>query len=274
MIGFCSSAFTSTNSGRIPQRCGHLSVRRGFSVPEMLAVVAVITIILAILLPNLNQGRERARELFCKTQQRQIGIAMLAFAAEHKGSLPGAYLPPWSQVDEEKRCWMGNEAYAGIPYEGALVRHLGGAASAKSTYRCPSLALGVWNSGIGSNGAFDYCSLLVFAGAKRYRIPNDSQYIDAQSGLQHTAPTPLIVEEDPYWYLNRGNIEPGHSAGDRLGTWHSGGGNYIAVDGHSKYLKPDGALGPEAFKWTTKAPSGTVVTLSSHGSGWGGWNNR
>ena len=32
--------------------------------------------------------------------------------------------------------------------------------------------------------------------------------------------------------------EPGHANLDRLGAWHEGGGNYIAIDGHSEYYKP------------------------------------
>jgi len=48
----------------------------GFSIPEVLAVVAVIVIILSILLPSLGQGREAAWRAHCASNQHQVHIAM------------------------------------------------------------------------------------------------------------------------------------------------------------------------------------------------------
>jgi type II secretory pathway pseudopilin PulG len=248
--------------------------KRAFTIPEMLAVVAIIMIIISILLPNLSSAKEAGRNIVCKNQQRQIGMAMMSHAVDNKSSLPGSYLSPWSWDEPGKRCWIGKEAYPEVPYDGALVTYLSGISAARETYRCPSLAKGVYGSGVGSNGRFDYCSLLVFAGAKKFNVPGSADYIDPTSGIKYTTGTPLIVEEDPFYYLNNGNIEPGHSASDRTGTWHNGAGNYVAFDGHSVTLKPDGKLGPTAFDWSAKTPTGATANLSSHGSGWGGWNTR
>ena len=248
--------------------------RAGFTAPELLAVIAVILIILSLLLPNLNKARETAREIICKSNQRQIGLGFLAFATNNKQRMPGVYAPPYSGVEEHKQSWMGVEAWAGVSYEGAVVKYVGGADSAKKLYRCPSLAAGVFKSGVGSNGFFDYTGLLVFTGAQRYKIPSQSTWKDPQSGLITTAPTPLVVEEDPARYVNACCVDPGHSNIDRTGTWHQGGGNYIAFDGHSERLKPDGPLGPTTHDWTAKAPSGALVSLTSHPSGYGGWDKR
>jgi hypothetical protein len=118
-------------------------------------------------------------------------------------------------------------------------------------------------------------SLLVFSGARRYAVPASAEWIDPTTVVKRSAPTPLIVEEDYVNYVNNPCcIEPGHSNIDRIGIWHDGGGNYIASDGHSEYLKPDGKLGPTTLDWYAKTPSGVSVQLTSHGSGWGGWNNR
>ena len=85
--------------------------------------------------------------------------------------------------------------------------------------------------------------------------------------------TPLIVEENPARYVNSCCVDPGHANVDETGTWHEGGGNYIAFDGHSVRLKPEGPNGPTTHAWRTKTPSGAIVSLTSHGSGGGGWNN-
>ena len=264
-----------TSTQEHPQFCSIVGIRgHAFTVPEVLAVVAVIVIILSILLPSMNQARETAREVLCKTRQRQIGLGFLNFATNNRSKMPGIYAPPWSQNDPAKQSWMGNEAWSGVAYEGAIVKYIGGVESAKTMYRCPSLAKGVFKSGVGSNGLFDYTALLVFAGARRIYIPNSATWTDPQSGLTRTAPTPLVIEEDPARHVNACCVDPGYGTIDRMGTWHSGGGNYITFDGHSERLKPDGVLGPTTYDWKAKTPSGAIVSLNEFSTGYGGWDNR
>lgn len=240
----------------------------------MLAAIALIVIIISILLPAMTKSREAVQNVDCMIRQRQIGQAIMAFSAEHNLALPGCYAPPYSGVEVHKRSWLGKEAWSGVSYEGAVVQYLGGAEVAKKMYRCPSLDEGTYRSGVGSKGLFDYTGLLVFTGAKRYQVPNSSTWQDPQSGLFTSAPTPLIVEERPDRYVNSCCVDPGHSNVDEMGTWHNGGSNYIAFDGHSVRLKPDGPHAPNTHQWRTKAPSGATVSLTSHSTGFGGWNNR
>lgn len=246
----------------------------GFTVPEILAVVAVITIIISILLPAMGKGREVARDAICKSNQRQVGLGFINFAAENKQRMPGVYAPPYSATEPHMRSWMGNEAWGGVAYEGAIVQYIGSREMARKMYRCPSLATGILGSGIGSNGMFDYTGLLVFTGARRINVPTSSTWTDPQGGAVKSAPTPLVVEEDPANYVNLWAIDPGHSNVDRVGTWHNGGGNYVAFDGHSERIKPSGPLGPTTWEWQAKAPSGATVPLTSHASGFGGWDSR
>jgi prepilin-type N-terminal cleavage/methylation domain-containing protein/prepilin-type processing-associated H-X9-DG protein len=52
---------------------------RGFSLVELLVVVAIIAVLLALLLPAVQNVRESARRTQCASNTRQIGIAMLGF---------------------------------------------------------------------------------------------------------------------------------------------------------------------------------------------------
>ena len=45
----------------------------------------------------------------------------------------------------------------------------------------PSLAEGVWNSGVGSNGLFDYVSFKAFSGAKIDFLPSKAYYPPSES---------------------------------------------------------------------------------------------
>jgi len=68
--------------------------RRGFTLIELLVVVAIIAMLIAILLPSLSKARAQAKEVKCRAQLRDLGLGVLAYAAEERGfTCSGAFDP-------------------------------------------------------------------------------------------------------------------------------------------------------------------------------------
>jgi len=70
------------------------TLRRAFTVIELLVVISIIAILAGLLLPGLMQGRGEARRVKCISNLHQIGIALQVYAQHYADGMPAGY-PPW-----------------------------------------------------------------------------------------------------------------------------------------------------------------------------------
>lgn len=68
--------------------------RCGFTLVELLVVMAVVGLLAAMLLPALQASREAARRAVCKNHLRQIGLALQNYASAQRVLPPGCVVAP------------------------------------------------------------------------------------------------------------------------------------------------------------------------------------
>lgn len=62
----------------------YFSSKIAFTLIELLVVIAIISLLVSILLPSLGKAKDKAAQVMCLTQLKQVGTAMYIYAQEER----------------------------------------------------------------------------------------------------------------------------------------------------------------------------------------------
>jgi len=194
----------------------------GFTLIEILVVIAIIVLLAAILFPVFSRAREKARATTCLSNMQQLGMAFQQYVQDAGRRYPGAgQYQEWGNGGH----WVsgtngtgGALAASGGEFEatgesanveaGALYRYV----RSTAVYRCPSAE-------DGDVKKVTYSMNCAIVGMNDVRLRTPTEII-------------LLVDEahnnDGFFYTETNNST------DQITDIHNGTGNFLFCDGHVK----------------------------------------
>ncbi|HJN16125.1 MAG TPA: prepilin-type N-terminal cleavage/methylation domain-containing protein [Armatimonadota bacterium] len=226
--------------------------KRGFTLLELLIVIAIIAVLAAIMYPVFAAARAKARQVQCVSNVTQIGIALKLYADDHSG-----YLPSFSQshpsfvnglTDAEKQTALPGV----VTWDVSIQDYL------KSTdvLRCPD-----------SPFSRSSRSVAIAAYVQRHEIIGGTLYFlgERLGAIPYHSHVVLLFEKganppgawgdamgENVWQSHGSSADVGYKTDD----FHSGGKNICFLDGHAKRFKL--GTGPFANQPGGPAPPGSV----------------
>jgi len=260
-----------------------------FTLIELLVVIAIIAILAAILFPVFAQAREKARQISCVSNEKQLGLAFQQYVQDNDETFPRA---------------RGYESPGDYPYNtSGWAGEIWPYVKSKGAFACPD----------DTGGTAPSRSAVRISYAMNDSLMGDQNANTSGAGLPVlTAPslTVLLCEVDGSWsdpsdpvneltspgatcdtYFWAGRPGPGQSTvqyatgpipGQTLHTLttgrHAGGSNWLAADGHVKFLNGSRISGGKDAANNDasqpQTPMGAVCTRNANcAAGTGSMNN-
>ncbi len=236
--------------------------RGGFTLLELLAVIAIIGLLAALLLPVLSKAGNRARRVDCANRMGQWAKAMILYADDNQDIIPregyepfgDTYLNLWIQVKgrpladgrrESDDIWYNAlPPYLSVP----MARAYSADADKPSFYcsgtmfHCPSAR---FPAVTGKTEEQYYAFFSVAMNSQLISAPDDIPTISFNRLGRHSSRIVLFAENrlegEPKVHVNQDNTHLGQPAtyARRFVPRHERGGNLAFADAHVRWFPGD-----------------------------------
>jgi prepilin-type N-terminal cleavage/methylation domain-containing protein/prepilin-type processing-associated H-X9-DG protein len=215
-----------------------MRTRRGFTLIELMVVMAIIMILAAILFPVFAQARDKARQTSCLSNLKQIALATMMYLQDWDETYP--YIP---YVNETTAPWpygqlasplSGPNTYDGGPYVAALNRYVNNRYiwfCATAPKDPPDHAKDSLTHAAPTNYSINSMITVPEYWRALHKLSTDSPY--APYG-----PVTAAMIKDPASVFIWEDWGQAYVAG----ALHAGGTNFACCDGHAKWQMQGGKL--------------------------------
>ena len=210
---------------------------KGFTLIELLVVISIIALLVGILLPALGAARKTAQKIQCLSNEKQMGIGLVAYAADNRDSLP------WGALVGSPQTEWGKMITAYI--QGKSLTDTGftvGTGNDLEIFSCPSAAIDA--------GSKHYIAHPVMLPSYNQVTNTPTNY--GSGGVPHPYKTNrarrtselMLVTDGAQRETDSSSGPGGEHAGDtgalirRLDGWGSGNYGRYARDSANWYYKP------------------------------------
>ena len=209
----------------------------GFTLIELLVVIAIIAILAAILFPVFAQAREKARQVSCVSNQKQIGLALMQYVQDYDETMPPRFALTTSPTPRQ------------VTWRELIQPYMKNA----EVLKCASNPRKDLTQSEGQGLYVSYCAARCDDGVggvfkdKPAPAPQNTPDAVPIASMQAPASTIAVVESTIRWvaYIVHGgpqlsavtNPVPDDTNG-ALFAGHSGMSNILFCDGHVKSMKP------------------------------------
>jgi prepilin-type N-terminal cleavage/methylation domain-containing protein/prepilin-type processing-associated H-X9-DG protein len=227
------------------------SIRRGFTLVELLVVIATISLLLSILMPSLGKARSMAKRLGCASNLKQIDLAVRLYLDSNNDTYPCADDPV--SVNPFYCLWMGRG------WRSFVEPYLGGSIDVNnpSVLFCPEDRTEPEKY---ESTSYAYSMAFYHSSEQIDDMKDKSDTWSSFSPDVPSIPQRILNVVKPTEKIIIGEWNSNHlRVDDDKGWWcWEGSRNYLFVDGHVRFLNAKEEIRPANDGWPD-------INLTNHG---------